>query len=83
MVNKSPRNGRMSINYTDLDQAYSEDSGPLPNLDKFVNNPVGYKLLQFMGFYSGYGQIPMLKPYWKEIVFIIWHANHQYNETPF
>lgn len=49
----------MWVDYTDLYQACPKDSYPLSNINKLVENLVGYKFLLFMDAYSNYNQIPM------------------------
>lgn len=73
----------MRVNYTDLNRVCPKDSYFLLNIDKLVNNLVGYKLLLFMDAYSGYNQVPMYGPYRKNTSFMTEQANHQFNVMPF
>ena len=61
LVKKSNGKWRICVDYTDLNRACTKDAYPFPNIDKLVDNSSGYKLLSFMGAYSGYNQIPMAK----------------------
>lgn len=73
----------MCIDYTDQNRAYLKDAYPLPNIDKLVDNPVGFKLLSFMDTYSGYNQIPMAKMDKKYTAFMTESGNYYYNVMPF
>ena len=59
MVKKSNGKWRMYVNFTDLNNAYPEDSFPLPRIDQFVDSTAGHELLTFMDAFSGYSQILM------------------------
>lgn len=47
----------MCVNYIDLNPAFSKDSYPLPNINKFIYSSANYKLLSFMDVYSDSSQI--------------------------
>ena len=49
----------MCVDFTDLNKAYPKDSYPLPNIDAFVDNASGCRLLSFLDAFSGYNQIWM------------------------
>lgn len=59
LVKKASRKWRMYVDYFDLNRACTKDSYSLPNIDKLVENSIGYKLLSFMNAYSWYKQIPI------------------------
>ena len=73
----------MCIDYIDLNWACAKDAYPLPNIDKLVDNYVGFKLLSFMDAYSGYNQIPMDKMDKKYMTFMTELGNYYYNIIPF
>ena len=73
----------MCIDYTDINRACPKDVYPLPNIDKLVDNSVGFKLLSFMDTYSGYNQIPMAKMDKKYTAFMTESGNYYYNVMPF
>lgn len=60
-----------------------EDSYPLFNIDKFVNNLAKYKLVSFTYAYSKYNQIPMHEADKENITFMMEHGNYRYNVMPF
>jgi len=47
----------MCVDYSDLNMACPKVAYPLPNIDKAVENLLGFKL-SFMDAYSEYNQIP-------------------------
>ena len=53
---------RVSIDYTDLNNACPKDSFPLPLIDQIVDASTGYGMLSFLDAFSGYHQIPMYPP---------------------
>jgi hypothetical protein len=59
LVKKSNGNGRMCVDFTDLNKACPKDSFPLPRIDALVYSTSGYELLSFMDAFSGYNQILM------------------------
>lgn len=48
MVKKSNGKWRMCIDYTDLNKACPKDTYPLPNIDRLVDNTLGYRMLSFL-----------------------------------
>jgi len=59
MVKKNNGKRRMCVDFTNLNKACSKDSFPLPRIDQLVDSTIRYKLLGFMGAFSGYNQIMM------------------------
>ena len=51
----------MCVDFTDLNNAFSKDSFPLPRIDQLVDSTAGHKLLTFMDSFLGYNQIKMSK----------------------
>lgn len=49
----------MYVDYTNLNTSYMKYSYPLANIEKLIDNSVGYMLLSFINAYSEYNQIPM------------------------
>jgi hypothetical protein len=43
----------MCVDFTDLNKACPKDPYPLPNIDKLIDEPSGYKMLSFMIFFCG------------------------------
>ena len=72
-----------STDSTDVNKAKSKDSYPLSNIDKLVDNALGYEYLNFMATYSGYNQIRMYFIYKEKTIFIIEQANFCYIVMPF
>ena len=48
MVKKSNGKCRMGVDFTNLNNAYSKDSFPLPRIDQLVDSIAGHELLTFM-----------------------------------
>ena len=48
MVKKSNGKWRMGVDFTNLNNAYSKDSFPLPRIDQLVDSVAGHELLTFM-----------------------------------
>ena len=57
LVKKANNKWRLCIEFTDVNQAYPQDSFPLPRIDLIVDVTTGHKLLRFMDAFSGYNQI--------------------------
>ena len=51
----------MCVDYTDLNKHCPKDPFGLPWIDEVVDSTAGYKLLSFLGCYSGYHQISLKK----------------------
>ena len=54
------------MDYTDLNEACSKDSFPLPRIDQIVDASAEHGMLLFLDAFSGYHQILMLQcdPIW-------------------
>ena len=50
------------VDYTDLNDACSKDSFPLPRIDQIVDASAGHGMLSFLDAFFGYHQIPMYPP---------------------
>ena len=57
MVKKSNGKWRMCVDFTDLNNAGSKDSFPLPRIDQLVDSIASHRLLTFMDAFLGYNQI--------------------------
>ena len=71
------------MNYTDLNEACSKDTFPLPWIDKIVDASTGQGMLSFLDTFSGYHQIPMHPPDAEKTSFITPHGLFCYNVMPF
>ena len=60
----------MCVDFTDLNNACSKDSFPLPKIDQLVDSTAGHKLLTFMDAFLGYNQIKMSKENQEKTAFI-------------
>lgn len=61
MVKKVNGNGRMCVDYIELNKACPKDSYPLPQIDLLVDLTAGHQLLSFMDALSNYNQIRLDK----------------------
>ena len=52
MVKKANGKWRMCVDFTDLNNACSKDSFPLPKINQLVDSTAGYKLFTFMDAFS-------------------------------
>ena len=58
VVPKKGAKWRVCVDYTDLNEACSKDSFPLPRIVQIVDAPAGHEILSFLDAFSGYHQIP-------------------------
>jgi hypothetical protein len=59
LVEKLDGSGRMCIDYTSLNKAYSKDEYPLPRICQIMDSTATSELLSFLDAYSGYHQISL------------------------
>lgn len=59
LVKKLSKQGKMCVDFTDLNKACPKDSFPLPKIDLIVDLTSRHKMLSFIDAYSGYNQIWM------------------------
>ena len=83
MVKKANGKWRMYVEFTDLNQACSKDSFPLPRIDQLVDSTAGHKLLTFMDAFSGYNQIQMAEEDQEKTAFVTSQGLYCYRVMPF
>ena len=83
VVPKKGNKWRVRVDYTDLNDACSKDSFPLPRIDHIVDASVGHGMLSFLDAFSGYHRIPMPPPDAGKTSFITPHGLYYYNVMPF
>ena len=71
------------MDYTDLNEACTKDSFPLPRIDKIVDASTGHWMLSFMDAFSGYHQFPMHPTDAEKTTFITSHWLYCYDVMPF
>ena len=71
------------VDYTDLNEACSKDSFPLPRIDHIVDASARHGMLSFLDAFSGYHQIPMHSLDVEKAAFIPPHGLYCYNVMPF
>ena len=50
---------RVCVDYTDLNEACSKDSFPLPRINQIIDAAAGHEIQSFLDAFSKYHQIPM------------------------
>ena len=83
VVPKKGNKWRVCVDYTDLNDACSKDSFPLPRIDQIVDASVGHGMLSFLDAFLGYHQIPMHPLDAEKTSFITPHGLYCYNVMPF
>ena len=83
MVKKSNGKWKMCVDFTDLNNACTKDSFPLPRIDQLVDSTAGHELLTFMDAFSGYNQILMKKEDQEKTAFVTSQDLYCYNVMPF
>ena len=82
MVKKSNGKWRMCVDFTDLKNACSKDSFPLPRIDQLIDSMTSHELLTFMDDFSGYNQILMKEEDKEKIAFITSQGLYCYKVMP-
>ena len=62
VVPKKGGKWRVCVDYTDLNEACSKDSFPVPRIDQIVDASIRHGMLSFLDAFSRYHQIPMHPP---------------------
>ena len=83
MVKKANGKWRMRVDFTDLNQACSKDSFPLPRIDLLVDSTAGHKLLTFMDAFFRYNQIQIAEKDQENTAFITSQGLYYYQVMPF
>ena len=73
----------MCVDYSNLNDACSKDTYPLPCISQIVDAVASLQLLSFLDAYSGYNQIPMFPPYSANTTFITPMGMYRYNVMSF
>jgi len=73
----------MCVDFTNLNNACTKDSYPLPNIDALVDSASGCALLSFLDAYSGYNQIKMHSLDGDKTTFMGGTSNYCYRMMPF
>ena len=75
MVKKANGNGRMCVDFTNLNKACPKEIDPFPRIDLLVDSTgdstVGHQLLSFMEAFSGYNQIKLEESDQEKTSFVI------------
>jgi hypothetical protein len=79
VLKKNKVDWRMCVDYTDLNKHCPKDPFGLPRIDLVVDSTVGFSMLSFLDFYSGYHQISLAKEYEDKTTFIMPFGAFCYN----
>ena len=74
---------RVCVDYTNLNNACSKGTFPLPWIDQIIEATAGHELLSFLDVYSGYNQTSMYLLDLEKIAFITPYGMYCYNVMPF
>ena len=79
------KNGKwcVCIDYSNLNDACSKDTFPLPRINPIMDATASHQLLSFLDTYVGYNQIPMYPPDLEHKTFITPMGIYCYNVMPF
>uniref|UniRef100_A0A2N9GG57 Uncharacterized protein n=1 Tax=Fagus sylvatica TaxID=28930 RepID=A0A2N9GG57_FAGSY len=75
--------GRMCVDYRDLNRASPKDNFPLPHIDTLVDNTATNVVFSFMDGFSGYNQIKMAEEDKSKTAFITHWGTFVYDVMPF
>jgi hypothetical protein len=70
LVRKNSNEGRMCVDYTDLNKHWPKDPCGLPRIDQVIDSTAGCNLLCFLDCYSGYHQIAIKEEDQEKTAFI-------------
>jgi hypothetical protein len=71
ILKKNKVDWHMCVDYIDLNKHYLKDPFGLPRIDQVVDSTVGYSMLSFLDYYSGYHQISLAKEDEEKMAFIM------------
>jgi len=83
LIQKKNKEWRICIDYTDLNKHCPKDPFGLPRIDEVVDSTVGYGLLSFLDFYSGYHQISLKEEDQTKMSFITPFDAYRYTTMSF
>ena len=83
VVPKKGGKWKVCMDYTDLNEAFSKDSFPLPPIDQIADTVTGHEILSFLDAFSRYHQILMHPPDSEKTTFITLHGLSCYIVMPF
>jgi hypothetical protein len=83
VVPKANGSGRLCVDFTSLNKAYSKDPYPLPRIDQIVDSTAGCDLLCFLDAFFGYHQIKMAREDEEKTAFITPCGVYCYVYMPF
>ena len=83
VVPKKNGKWRVYIDYSNLNDTYSKDTFPLPQIDHIMDAIAGHQLLSLLNAYVGYNQIPMYPLDLEHTTFITSTRMYRHNVMPF
>ena len=83
VIPKKDGKWRVCVDYTNLKDAYPNDSFPLPRIDLIVDSTTSHGMLSFLDAFSRYHQIPMFQPDEDKTTFVTPHGLYCYKVMSF
>ena len=68
----------MSVDFTDLNKTYPNDSFPIPRIDQLVDATVGHLWVSFLDAFQGYHQISLALANQEKTTFVMPTGNYHY-----
>ena len=83
VVKKKNGKWQVSVDFTDLNQAYPKDPFLVPKIDQLVNAMCSHPKTSFLDAFQGYHQIALATEDQEKMSFITLKDNYQYIVMPF
>ncbi|XP_065631988.1 uncharacterized protein LOC136068576 [Quercus suber] len=78
VVKKKNRNGRVCVDFIDLNKTCPKDPFPMPQIDQLADATVGHPWMSFLDTFQGYHQIPLALDDQEKTAFVTLTENYLY-----